>query len=107
MLTKRQTHRSLNQDTKFQTEPRDLAQEQSVGHESGIRPSCNSVETEKEEMKCKAVGPLERVTAGGFKSRWTERTGRRRGQDGGVGTGQQNLRGSWLDDQRGREGTRE
>ncbi|KAK5883152.1 hypothetical protein CesoFtcFv8_019512 [Champsocephalus esox] len=29
------SHRSLNQD---QTEPRDLAQEQSVGHESGIRP---------------------------------------------------------------------
>ncbi|KAK5889778.1 hypothetical protein CesoFtcFv8_013365 [Champsocephalus esox] len=93
MLTKRQTHLFLNQDTKLQTEPRDLAQKQSVGHESGIRPPCNSVETEKEEMKCKAVGPLKRVTARGSKSGWTEKTGRRRGQDGGVGTGQRSWHG--------------
>jgi len=61
---------------KFQAEPRDMAQEQSVGHESRIRPPYNSEETIKKEMKCKAVGPLKRVTAEGFKSWWT------RGEDG-------------------------
>jgi len=49
-----------------------MAQEQSVGHESRIRPPYNSEETIKKEMKCKAVGPLKRVPAEGFKGWWTE-----------------------------------